>query len=224
VSLSTSRVTRIGLLGATGGTGKRVIELAAGRSVELKVLVRDPAKLPPAAVAAAVVRGDARDPAAAAAVLDGVDAVISCLGMQDVSQPATDLSDAMGVVAEAMQRAGVRRLVAIAAAGVLIHPAGGYRSEHGHPAYLQHVAREHRRMFEALDAGALDWTLLCPVGLVDDIAMGHARWSIEDLPAGSSVTGRWDLAAAALDLLGDPSTVRKRVGIVSDRPVDRPGL
>ena len=113
--------------------------------------------------------------------------------------------------------AGVRRVVGIAAAGALADPRGGVRSEHAKPGPYSIVALEHARNYRTLAASGLDWTLMFPVDLVDDIPEGRARWTCEDLPAGSDETGYEDLAATIVALLDEPRAFGKRVGIVSDR-------
>src|SRR5260370_11711527 len=68
------------VLGATGRTGRLVVEqaLAAGHTVT--ALVRSPEKLPTGSPNLRVVTGHATDPAAVSRALEGADAVISTLG------------------------------------------------------------------------------------------------------------------------------------------------
>jgi putative NADH-flavin reductase len=208
---------KIALFGAAGRTGRRVLDECISRGFTVAALARDAAGLP-ARPGVAVTQGDARDAAAVAKVVAGTDAVVCCLGMHDITVPATDFSDSVKTIVAAARRAGVRRIVAIASAGVLRHPAGGLRNQHGLPAYLVNVAPEHTRNYETLRDSGLDWTLMCPVDLKDDIPGGHARMAYDDLPSGSFETGYADLAHAIVELVDQPASFGKRVGIVSDRP------
>ena len=119
-------------------------------------------------------------------------------------------------------RAGIRRIVAVAS-GVALPDAqrGGDRGEHGVPEVLKNVAaehlRNHRTLQQAGDEWGLQWTLMCPLNLAEDIPAGHARRVYETLPEGSGETGMPDLALAMCDLVDDPSSFGQRVGIVSDR-------
>lgn len=208
---------RIALFGATGRTGSRVLRRLLARGDTVRALARDPARLLAHAGLAAIA-GHARDAAAVAHTMHDTDAVVVCLGMDDITQPGTAFSDAVKTIVAAAEAAGVRRLVAIASAGALPHEGGGLRSEHGAGAGpYANVAAEHARNYRTLAASRLDWTLMCPLDLVDDLPEGRARWAYEALPAGSGQTGYDDLATTIVALLGDASSHRQRVGIVSLR-------
>lgn len=206
----------IALFGATGRTGRRVLDrlLAQGRSV--RALARDPARLP-AHANLAVVAGSARDAAKIASVVHGAGAIVVCLGMDDIARPDTTFSDGVRAIVDAARAAGVRRIVAVASAGALADPRGGLASEHAAPGTYSNINAEHARNYRTLAASGLDWTLMCAVDLVDDIPEGHARWAYEKLPAGSGQTGYDDLAATIVALLGERESFGRRVGIVSVR-------
>ena len=221
----------VALFGATGRTGRRVLAEARRRGWPVRALVRDSGRLA-AEVAAGgvqVLAGDARDSAAIDAVLQPAGAaparaVLCALGMHDFSVPATDFSDSVAAIVAGLRRAGLRRFVGIASGSALDDPRGGYRGEHGEPEILKHVIaehlRNHRTLRQAGDAWGLQWTLMCPLNLVDDLPPGHARRAFDALPPlqGAGETSMDDLAAAMCELLDDPAAVGRRVGIVSDRP------
>lgn len=207
---------KLALFGASGRTGRRVLALALARGDRVRALVRDPAKLSPHR-GLDVILGDARDPGAVAQTVIGADAVVIALGMRDISASSTEFSDSVATIVEAARNAGVRRTVAIASAGVLPDAGGGLRNRHGTAGPYRHVNAEHTRNYETLRDSGLDWTLMCPVDLKDDLAPRHVRWMYEDLPAGSGETGYDDLAATMLALIDEPVSYGKRVGIVSDR-------
>ena len=202
----------IALFGATGRTGRLVLERLLARGDRVRALARDPGRLAPHPGLVAF-GGDARDAHAVRRVVEGADAVVCCLGMHDITVPATDFSDSVRGIVEAARAAGVRRIVAIASAGVLADTRGGLRSQHGLPAAFANVAAEHARNLRTLEASGLDWTLLCPIDLVDAPA-GTARWAYEDLPAGSH-TGYADLADTIVEMLGRRDAHGRRVGVVS---------
>lgn len=207
----------IALFGATGRTGRRVLQRCLARGDHVRALVSDASKLA-SRTGLDVVLGDARDAAAVAATLRGTKAAICCLGLRDISVPTTEFSDSVRTIVAAARNAGVRRIVAIASAGVLPDARGGLRNEHGVPAWLKHVAAEHTRNLRTLEQSGLDWTLMCPVDLVEDLPAGNARRAYDDLPAGGAQTGYDDLAETIVALLGDTSSHGRRVGIVSVRP------
>jgi len=202
----------IALFGATGRAGRLVLERLLARGDHVRALARDPGKLVPHP-GLAVVEGDARDVPAVRRAVDGADAIVCCLGMQDIAVPATDFSESVRGIVEAARAAGIRRVVAIASAGVLADARGGLRNQHGLPAAFANIAAEHTRNLRTFEASGLDWTLMCPIDLVDAPA-GTARWAFEDLPAGSH-TGYVDLADTIVEMLGRRDAHGKRVGVVS---------
>jgi len=214
---------RVALAGASGQAGRRVLARLVDAGRDVRVLVRRADRLPPALrerlPAAAVHEGDARDPAAARRLLDGADALVSTLGMADITVPATDLSDGLRTLLAAMADAGVRRVIAVASTVALPHPDGGLRGEQPLPAWLRNVAAEHLRQYRALVAAGerhdLAWTLFCPATLTPDVA-GHYRTAADDLPAGAVQTGYDDLADAIVRELDERRFVGQRVGIASD--------
>jgi uncharacterized protein len=222
----------VALFGATGRTGSLILAQARTRGWPIRALVRSAGKLAADELVTPVV-GDARDAAVIDAVIQGpfgrasgaakepsqgrVGAVLCALGMADITVPATDFSDSVKAIVAGMQRQGVRRLIVIASAGALDHPSGGYRAQHGLPEVLRNVGAEHLRNLQTLKASDLDWTLMCPMNLVDDIPPGSAKWLYDDIPSGSVETSMADLAKLMCDLLTDRGAIGKRVGIVSFR-------
>lgn len=96
------------VLGATGGTGRHVVEqaLAAGHTVT--ALVRSPEKLATSQPNVRVVVGAATDTESVAAALDGADAVISTLG-----GGGSVIADSTSAIVAAARQTGVRRVVVL---------------------------------------------------------------------------------------------------------------
>jgi len=118
---------RIAVFGATGRTGRPLVEQALGRGHEVVAFARDPADLPDGVRdddALTVVDGDAyAGDGVAAAVAGGgtgavpVDAVVSVLGQTDAG-PDDLLTVAGRNVLDAMADHGVERYVTLVGAGV----------------------------------------------------------------------------------------------------------
>lgn len=175
---------RLLVLGASGGCGRWLTRLAAERSHEVTVLVRESAQLdaPPGVV---VRRGDATDRSVLEDALAGRDAVLSALGLRRAGRspwaPLRSPPDLTTRVARAlvpaMRRHGVARLVAISAAGVgdsferLTWPVRRLvRAGNVGVAY-----RDLESMEAVLEASDLDWLVVRPVTLVDGASRGAAR-------------------------------------------------
>ena len=96
------------VLGATGRTGRLVVEqaLAAGHSVI--ALVRSPEKLATSHANLRVVRGGATDTASVSRALEGADAVISTLGGR-----GSVIADSTQAIVAAARQTGVSRVVVL---------------------------------------------------------------------------------------------------------------
>src|SRR4030088_2963552 len=96
------------ILGATGRTGRLVVEqaLAAGHTVT--ALVRSPEKLSSGNSNLRVVAGEATDTSALSRALEGADAVISTLGGR-----GSVIADSTKAIVAAAHHAGVSRVIVL---------------------------------------------------------------------------------------------------------------
>jgi uncharacterized protein YbjT (DUF2867 family) len=203
------------VLGASGGCGAHVVRLALARGHEVTALVRAETDYGPPA-GAAVVRDDVLRPGAIAEAARGHDAIVSCLGIRrrhpgnpwsGLVSPADFTSRTARAIVEAAHAAGIRRVVAISAAGVadsaprmsaLLRFVFGI-SRVG-TAYRDLAAME--AVFAASD---LDWTCVRPVTL----ANGAAQASREtDRFALTAKIDREAVAAWILDHVGAAAVPR----------------
>lgn len=194
---------RVTVFGATGRTGRLVVEAAARRGLEVTALVRDRAKAA-SDEGVRIVEGDARDPAAVGAALEGADAVIAVMAIPEGTGPTTDLSDATRTIVAAMEAHGPGRLILTVNSSVF----------HDRPVKppFDVVAEEHRRDIAILRASSLDWTALAPTFLTDDEPTGAYVVELGAKAPGAGLP-RGDLAVAVLDALGHEEWVGEVVGI-----------
>jgi uncharacterized protein YbjT (DUF2867 family) len=151
---------RIAVLGATGNTGRHVLDLALGHGNDVTALVRSPGKLTPRE-RLSVVQADLFDPASLAAGLAGHDAVISVFGppSRDALKPGSLVTDYTRGLIAGMRRAGVDRLAIISAA--VLFPMRG-------PVFaffrwlLRHHARDLAVMEHLVQDSPLTWTIARP--------------------------------------------------------------
>lgn len=108
---------KLAVLGASGRTGRLLVEQALARGHEVRVLVRDPARLPLRHERLAVVRGDATNADDVADTVAGRDAVLSALGHAKGSPKDVQTTATRHLVA-AMKAAGVTRVLSLTGAGV----------------------------------------------------------------------------------------------------------
>jgi len=192
---------RLLVLGATGGTGRLIVQQALARGFDVRALVRNPDKAS-GLVGAELTVGDARDPAALARALDGRDAVISALGTPvSPFREVTVLSSATQALVSAMQAAAVRRLVCITGLGA------GDSAGHGGfvfdrlilPLLLRKVYADKNRQEAIVKASGLAWTLVRPTVLNDRAPASEIR-ALTDLSAFHGGTiARADVARFVLD-------------------------
>src|SRR5260370_15827311 len=96
------------VLGATGRTGRLVVEQALPAGHTVPALVRSPEKLTIRNSSLRVVAGSATDAADVARALAGADAVVSTLG-----GGGSVIADSIGAIVEAARKTGVGRVVVL---------------------------------------------------------------------------------------------------------------
>jgi putative NADH-flavin reductase len=207
---------RITLFGATGGTGRQVIAQARDAGHRVTAVVRDPAALQPDGGWLTVVRADVTDPESIAAPIEGADAVVSALGPRP-GAPATICGDGARTIVEAMEKTGVRRLVAVSASGPYVDAGDGPVTRYVAKPILQRLLRagfaDLKRMEEIIRTSGLDWTIMRPPRLTNKPLTDRYRTAVDLNVRGGMMISRADLAAAILHALGDPATVRHSIGV-----------
>jgi putative NADH-flavin reductase len=220
------------VLGATGRTGRRVVEYALAEGRAVRALARDPAALDALShPRLAVVAGDARDPAAVAEVVAGAAAVVSALGGGTTADPGTTRSDGVRHAAAALAAADAPggRLLLVAGGGILDASApaatgdgapvagGGARplrqDAPTFPAVFRAVSAEHRRAWEAVRDTGLAWTAVCTGDIVPGARTGAYRHLPDVMPDGGRRISVEDLADFLLAELRLGRYVRRRVGL-----------
>lgn len=108
---------KLAVFGASGRTGRPLVEQALASGHEVTAFVRDPSKLGMEHERLTVVEGDVKDSEKVREAVEGADAVLSALGHTKSSAKDVQTVGTENIVA-AMQESGVRRLVSLTGAGV----------------------------------------------------------------------------------------------------------
>jgi putative NADH-flavin reductase len=207
----------VAVLGATGRTGRRVVEFALAAGSGVRALARRPAALDDLAhPALEVIAGDATDAAAVARAIGGADAVVSALGGGTTAAPGSTRSQGVRHAAAALAARGTpdARLVVVAGGGILDARGGGLRQEQpAFPAVFRLVSAEHRRAWEAVRETPLAWTMVCTGDIVPGERTGCYRVLAEMMPEGGRRISIEDLADFILAELGPGAFVGRRVGL-----------
>ena len=216
---------RLALLGATGGIGGHLLAWAVSEGHDVHVLARRPELLarprlapaaevlapdvsvsgvpasagpPPPAAGLTVTAGDSLDPGAVAEVVAGADAVLSALGPSGPRRTRTPslLAESAANVIAGMDRAGVRRLINVSAAGAFItgDPDTGALTKAILPRILAGPFADVREMEAAIRASDLNWTLVRATRLVNQPATGRYRVRADYPPPGGRKICRADVA------------------------------
>lgn len=111
-------VSRVLIVGATGGTGRQLVTQALDRGYEVTALARDQSALQMDHPRLRVIRGDVLDYSSVAAAVQGQDAVVSALGHKRYFGPSRILSDGTRNLVRAMEACGVPRLICETSLGI----------------------------------------------------------------------------------------------------------
>jgi putative NADH-flavin reductase len=214
---------RLAILGASGGVGKHLCRFAAEARHETAALVR-PATPFEAPAGIRVVRGEALDQGALEEVLAGGEVVISSLGIQranpknpwsPLTSPPDFCSATARMIVSVMKAHGIRRIVAVSAAGVgesaaqmnLLMKFMVARTNIGVAyrdlAVMEDVYREAERDF------GLDWMCPRPTRLTHGPRTDRVK--IVDAFTMSSAISRADVAAWMLARIADPEPLAPRL-------------
>ena len=204
-----------------GGHGKIALlleRLLAERGDQAVGLIRNPAhvaEVQKAGAEAVVCDLEAASVDDVAAALSGADAVVFAAGAGPGSGvPRKDSVDraASVLMADAAERAGVRRFVQVSSMGAGQPPRSG--TDEVWAAYIAAKTAAE----EDLRARDLDWTIVRPGGLTDAPATGRIRLAPPPVPRGT--VPRADVAAVIAVLLDHPGTRHQTLELVAgDSPV-----
>ncbi len=101
---------KIAVVGATGATGRRLVKHALAQGHSVTAVARHPERLS-SADRLLLVRGDVLSPGDLTGALDGMEAVISCIGPEKNLSPGTLMSAGVASILTECKRASVRRFV-----------------------------------------------------------------------------------------------------------------
>ena len=199
------------VLGATGRTGRLIVEEALNQGYDLNVLMRDKNKMSFNSKSVKVFQGTPARRTDLAAAMEGCEVIISALGIARASDapwsklitPKNFISESMkNVIAEADQQ-NLKRLITISAWGV-----GETKKEI--PFWLRWlidytnlgpVYAEHESQEKLLASSDLKWTAVRPVALNDSKKIKTLKVSFNNLPKPSLFINRQSVAKFTVDIV-----------------------
>jgi putative NADH-flavin reductase len=211
---------KLALFGATGPTGKHLIEEALSQGHSLSVYTRDAKKLEAFAGNIEIVVGDLQDREAIAKCVHGADAVISALGANRMRvQGDRPIMHGMSHIISAMKQTGLCRIIQISTAA--------YRDPKDRFALKAHAVVWMFRVLapkayedftatgELVAKSGLDWTLVRIPYLKDGPGNGQVDVGWYGRTKLSMKLSRGDLAKFLLHQVTDKTFVRAAPGIAN---------
>ncbi|MGK8661947.1 NAD(P)-dependent oxidoreductase [Serratia marcescens] len=205
---------KVAIIGATGFVGRRVVDEALARGIQVTAIARQKKELPEHANLT-VALGDVADTAWLARQLRGQDAVISAYnpgwGEDNLYDKTTRGAQQ---ILTAVEQAGVKRLLVVGGAGSLeVAPGVELVDTPQFPENIRPGAQAVRDLRNKLrNESALDWTYLSPAALLEpgkrtgQFRLGTTQLLMNgEAPASISVE---DLAVAIVDEIEKPQFIR----------------
>lgn len=156
---------RLFILGATGKTGRELVDLALEQGHQVTAFVRSPEKITVKHKRLKVIQGSPQDVPGMAKAMKGQAAVFSALGPQPkevftaLKDRAWTMEHFAANILSAMKKAKVKRLV-------LFSTAGLFPNQNPFVRFLSFLARHHMKdlkgMEEAVAQSPADWTIVRP--------------------------------------------------------------
>ena len=205
---------KVAIIGATGFVGRRVVDEALARGIQVTAIARQNKDLPEHAHLT-VALGDVADTAWLAGQLHGQDAVISAYnpGWGEDNLYEKTARGAQQILT-AVEQAGVKRLLVVGGAGSLeVAPGVELVDTPQFPENIRPGAQAVRDLRNKLrNESALDWTYLSPAALLEpgkrtgQFRLGTTQLLMNgEAPASISVE---DLAVAIVDEIEKPQFIR----------------
>ncbi|WP_066262642.1 SDR family oxidoreductase [Hydrogenophaga flava] len=209
---------RIALFGATGSTGKFVIEEALRQGHSLSVYTRDARKLQALRGRIDIVVGDLQDKDAIAKCLHGSDAVISALGPNSLKvQGDRPVMHGLSNIIAVMKKSKVRRLIQISTAAYRDPKDGFAFNVRAFALLFSLIARKGfediRATAELIAKSDLDWTLVRIPNLKDGPAAGVIDTGWYGRTQLGMKLSRGNLAKFLVEQIDDARFIRAAPGI-----------
>ena len=190
---------KIAIFGASGATGRLLTERCLAAGYEVAALLRRPAKFA-LREQMRVVEGSAFNAEAVQRTVEGADVVLSVLGARLLRREDV-LERVVPLIVEEMQQSGVRRIIALGAAGAkddLLKKQPAWRrwfvQKMVYNTFLKWPVASQVAQWKTLAASGLDFTMVMPPMLTDGKARDKFRINGEALPPDGRQIARADVA------------------------------
>lgn len=221
-----AKIMKILVLGATGRTGKHVVDEALRKGHELVCLVRRPEAIRQRHKQLTVLQGSPERIADLEKALQDCEAVLSVLNISRNSDfpwsrlrtPKTLLSEVMTNLIKLSNQHAIRRVVVCSAWGVsdtkrFLPSWFVWLIEHSNVGFAY---RDHERQEEILMKSSLPWTIVRPTGLTNSKRNQNVIQSYNNDPKPNFTISRRSVAKYLVDAINDAALIRKAPVISAD--------
>jgi putative NADH-flavin reductase len=202
---------KITIFGATGGTGRQLVQQALAASHEVTAFVRDPTKLNVQHDCLQIVQGDVTDPVAVERAVCGAQAVISVLNTRRDAK-GSPITQGTKNILTAMKKYGVRRLVFSAAPSARDpqdSPDLRFKLMIGLVRLVAHAGYEDMvGSAQAVRSSNVDWTIVRLPFPTDDPKTGHVKVGYLNKESGTRIS-RADAAEFMLEEVQEARYLRE---------------
>ena len=206
---------KIAIFGATGGTGRQLLEQALEEGHSVTACVRDASKLEDVTSSnLKIIQGDVLNENTVEEVVAGQDVVLSALGAG--AKRTTLREDGTREIVKAMEKKGIKRLITLSSLGV-----GDSRKNLDFftkfivvDLFLRHPFADHERQEKVVRESDLDWTIVRPPHLVKGSRTGEYQHGFAtDYRNIKAKISRGDVADFMLNQISNDTYVRKSPGV-----------
>jgi uncharacterized protein YbjT (DUF2867 family) len=199
--------------GATGRTGKVVVDLLKAQGVKVRGFSRNIDKAKEDVKDVQWVKADVRDPKSLKGIMKGVDRVVFAIGSNSFRDTtnAPELVDNKGValLVDEAKKNGVKSFVLVSSVGV----TRNHKTDTDFQKTMAKVLTSKLEGENYLRASGLNYTVIRPVGLWDKEAGVHPIGVMQGDVEVPGMIARADVAAVAVNALVNPDANRKTVTI-----------
>ena len=206
------------IFGASGQTGRELAKQALANQHVVTAFVRNPAEFEIKHDNLRVVKGDITDYAQVERAITGSEVVVSTLGPRTLLRRIPALVTGIQNIVQAMEKAGVRRLVYTSALGV-----GDSAPDQNAvfrylilPVLLGRDYADHETNETTIRKSNLDWIIVRPARLINRARTGQYQVDLRlsgTFPFGR--IGRADVAEFILEQVENPTFLRKTPGLLA---------
>lgn len=167
------------VFGATGGTGKHIVEQALEQGHVVTAFVRDPSKVDIMHSNLTIAKGDIMNVATIIPAMQGQEAVLCAIGAP-ANKTGKIRSDGTKNILQAMKATGVKRLICQTSMGYgdtkkFLDQTPFIFKYIIVPFILKKAFADHAVQEEYIKQSQLDWTIARPANLTDDARTGNYK-------------------------------------------------